>query len=143
MTYFPDGSPYSYLAEARDENAVNIGWLDGGVPYAMGDVPAEFVCRLKELCRDGVNRTRGLHQCNLCPEHHGAAWPPPPIEIRGCGGDYVVGGAEIRVPGRAGIVYASPDMVIHYVESHGYRPPVEFVEAALATQTNGERRAPS
>jgi hypothetical protein len=34
-----------------------------------------------------------------------------------------VGGAEIRVTGRDGIRYAAPDMIIHYVEAHGYRPP--------------------
>ena len=138
MTYFPDGSPYAYLAEVRDENAVNIGWLDGGIPYSTREVPVTFVRRLRDICRSGVNRTRGLHQCNLCPADQGTTWPPSATTIRASAGDYVVGGAEIRVPGREGIVYASPDMIIHYVEAHGYRPPDDFIEAVLASKGNGE-----
>ena len=138
MTSFPDGSPYTYLAEVRGENAVNIGWLDGGIPYPTRDVPVEFVRRLRDICRSGVNRTRGLHQCNLCPADQGTNWPPSPTTIRASAGDYVVGGTEIRVPGRDGIVYASPDMIIHYVEAHGYRPPDDFIEAVLASKSNGE-----
>ena len=138
MTYFPDGSPYAYLAEVRDESAVNIGWLDGGIPYPTREVPVAFVRRLRDICRSGVNRTRGLHQCNLCPADQGTNWPPSPTTIRASAGDYVVGGAEIRVPGRDGIVYASPDMIIHYVEAHGYRPPDDFIEAVLASKSNGE-----
>jgi hypothetical protein len=134
MMYFPDRSPYSYLAEAPEDNAFNIGWLDRTVPYQTGDVPADFVVALKDVCRSGVNRTRGLHQCNLCPADQGTTWPPSPTTIRGSTGDYVVGGAEIRVNGRDGIVFASPDMIIHYVEAHGYRPPEEFIEAVLASR---------
>jgi len=140
MTYFPDGSPYSYVAEAQKDVAFNIGWLDKDVAYQTGDVPAEFVGRLRDICRSGVNRTRGLHQCNLCPPDQATTWVEP-TTIRGSAADYVVGGAEIRVLSRDGTVYASPDMIIHYVESHGYRPPEEFIEAVLASDIN--RQAPS
>jgi hypothetical protein len=44
-----------------------------------------------------------------------------------------LGSAEIRVPGSGGRIYAAPDLIYHYVEAHGYRPPDEFVEAVMAT----------
>jgi len=33
-------------------------------------------------------------------------------------------------------------MIIHYVESHGYRPPEEFIEAVLASNSSGEAQSP-
>jgi hypothetical protein len=46
-------------------------------------------------------------------------------------GGFLVGSAEIRVDGLSGQRYASPDMIIHYVEEHGYAPPADFVEGVL------------
>lgn len=131
MTYYADGTPYSYLPEAAGEGVVNIGWLDAAEPFPTGEVPAAFVDRLVELCRDGVHRTRGLHYCNLCPRSPDEPLPAP-TGVHSPDGDYVVGGAEIRVNGRGGTTYAAPDMVAHYVQAHGYRPPDEFVAAVLA-----------
>jgi hypothetical protein len=48
------------------------------------------------------------------------------------GGEFVVGGAEIRVEGATGTRYASPDMIIHYVEEHGYRPPDDFIQGVFS-----------
>ncbi len=48
-------------------------------------------------------------------------------------GEFVVGSAEIRVQGPRGDRYAAPDMIIHYVEAHGYRPPDDFVAGVLGT----------
>jgi hypothetical protein len=135
MTYFADGSPYAYLPHALRSaetggDAVNVGWLEATEPFAVGSVEPEFVDRLAELCRDGVNRTRGFHRCSLCPQ------PAPPelaepTSVRSSGGDYFVGSAEIRVRGRNGVQYAAPDMIVHYVTAHRYRPPDDFVAAVL------------
>jgi hypothetical protein len=129
MTYFKDGSPYSYLAEFAD-GSVNVGWLDAAEAYPTGDVPPEFTRLLVELCRDSVNRTRGWHYCNLCPRP--AEPVPPPITVPSPDGDFPVGHGEIRVDGPDGVRYAAPDMLAHYVLAHRYRPPGEFVEAVLA-----------
>lgn len=47
-------------------------------------------------------------------------------------GDLLVGGAEIRVRAKDGVVYAAPDMIVHYVLAHRYLPPAAFVEAVIA-----------
>ena len=130
MTYFADGSPYSYLKEVNDPGSVNVGWLDAAFPFATGPVATAFVDRLRKICQTGVNRTRGLHRCNLCGLEPTVGMPPP-IAVQSSAGPFIVGGAEIRVTGRDGVRYAAPDMIIHYVETHGYRPPDYFVEAVL------------
>ena len=133
MTYYEDGSGYRYLPELVD-GSVNIGWLDVSADFTRGDVPDEFVERLVELCRDPVNLTRGWHRCNLCPPPRELA-PPEPVMVSSPRGDYPVGHGEIRVEGPNGIRYAAPDMIVHYVRHHGYRPPDEFVEAVVRTSS--------
>lgn len=128
MTYFADGTPYSYLSEFVD-GSVNVGWLDASVPYPTGDVPPGFTGRLVELCRESVNRTRGWHYCNLCPRPAGPV--PPPITVTSPSGDFPVGSGEIRVDAEDGVRYAAPDMVAHYVIEHRYRPPDAFVQAVV------------
>jgi hypothetical protein len=44
-----------------------------------------------------------------------------------------LGDAEVRVTGRDGKVYAAPNLLYHYIEKHGYKPPDEFVEALMAS----------
>ena len=127
VTFFEDGTPYSYVGGPEGRGVLNIGWLDGTREYPRGGVPTDFVVRLREVCACGTRRTRGWHRCNLCPK--GA---PYPVAIaRADGGQYLVGDAEIRVAGHGQVVYAAPTMVIHYVQDHGYRPPDGFIAAVL------------
>ena len=35
------------------------------------------------------------------------------------------------------VVYVAPELVTHYVEVHGYQPPVEFIAAVLACPPQG------
>jgi hypothetical protein len=32
----------------------------------------------------------------------------------------------------AGLLYAAPAMVVHYIEAHGYQPPLAFIDAVIA-----------
>lgn len=132
MTYFQDGTTYSYLQEVVD-GSVNIGWLDETEPFPTGDVPPDFVTRLVGLCGEPVNLTRGYHYCNLCPSPEGDDYPEP-VTVTTPDGDVTVGHGEIRVTGGDGVTYASPDLVAHYVTAHRYRPPREFVDAVIASQ---------
>lgn len=137
MAYYPDLSPYSYDAldeqpEGEDvsalRGALNVGWLQAGIRYPRGAVPANFVTGLFRLCSQARWGHRGIHACNL-------GWCPV-IQI----GHYKVhrrGGCVVRLGSRVVIVrgphhtYAAPDLVYHYVVRHKYRPPAEFIEAVL------------
>src|SRR3954471_11041976 len=123
MTYIPDGAPFELPYSPAEDGLVAIGWLDGEVPFERGDVPRHFVDELRRICEHPVNLTRGLYGCMFCPGR------PTWVTVPTATGEHVVGHGEIRVSGAGGTRYASPDMIIHYVEAHGYRPPDEFVAA--------------
>lgn len=131
VTFVRDGDRFTLSFGGQLEpGLIAIGWLDAGIAYDRGEVPAEFIDRLRARCRNGVNRTRGLHRCTLCAR---TAEPglPPATTVRSKAGAFVVGGAEIRVEGPSGTRYASPDMIIHFVEEHGYRPPQDYIDGVL------------
>jgi hypothetical protein len=89
------------------------------------------VDRLVELCGNPVNLTRGFHHCNLCPLPAEGQFPEP-VTVATPDGEVMVGHGEIRVTGEDGVTYASPDLIVHYVTVHRYRPPQKFVDAVLA-----------
>ncbi|MBA3312864.1 MAG: hypothetical protein H0T47_06170 [Planctomycetaceae bacterium] len=101
-----------------------IGWLSDKHPFPAGDVPVEFLVRLKEFCRRwghgvdalGWGMFRGRHRCELCGE--------------------CVAGGNIGVPADD-VLFAAPEMVAHYVETHRYAPPAEFVAAVLSAPLPG------
>jgi hypothetical protein len=116
MSFFPDLCCSSLVAEGDHVRAV--GWLHPDHAYKKGTVPAEFLARLKEFIRrpslsgDDFHFPGfgGLHTCEFCGRAHG------------CG--------NLGVPS-GGVLFIFPDMVVHYIEAHGYRPPEEFIAALL------------
>jgi hypothetical protein len=129
MTYFPDGSTYSYTAGEAD--AVNIGWLDAKHTFPTEEPSAAFVAALARLCRHGVKPMRGYHRCELC-RHSDGDISQAPARAEDLDGEFPLGSAEIRVRAPTGVVFAAPNLIIHYVTVHKYRPPDAFHEAVLA-----------
>ena len=130
MSYFEDLTPYSYLDEPS-EKVLNVGWLNKEHPFELGLVPHHLVERLRMLAaRHSVNQTRGFHECEFCTSDSDVATPTA------CSGDSrrQLGSAEIRVASRSGVRYASPDLVVHYVECHAYLPPKQFLDALAELQ---------
>ena len=76
------------------------------------------------ICGRPVVRHRGFHVCEFCD-----LGPDPTFAAHSAAG--ALSSAVIRVIGRDGRVYYSPMMISHYVETHGYQPPREFVEAVM------------
>jgi hypothetical protein len=154
--YFPDLSPYGYSMASSLPDVLNIGWLDRSEPFSKGAVPKLLVDRLKswfQLAR--VNQMRGIHECNLCRAEQ---WPLLPLQQNPSvsieGRTLFLGNWEIWIPTSGGRVFASPALIVHYVEAHGYQPPGEFISAVMndnaienwdadaefARRTNVERR---
>lgn len=137
VTYFADLTPYTYFTP-RDEHGhrtfdepwpdlplVTVGWLDAAHPFPTGAPPDGLLPALTELARARVRQTRGYHYCELC--------------IRDLGDDArealrrgVIAreSAEFQVWGD-GVVYAAPQLLLHYVDAHAYLPPGEFCAAAV------------
>tara|TARA_R110002111_G_C5968880_1_gene370134 strand:+ start:1211 stop:1699 length:489 start_codon:yes stop_codon:yes gene_type:complete len=137
--YFEDLSPYRYYADdncwyefADDcefKKILHIGWLDSNHSFPLGTVDKALVKQLRDLVCGSpgwvnvhVHAISGLHPCNLCNAN-------PKIRCR-TGRLRYLGITELWIPSRdKKIIFASPDMVLHYIEEHSYLPPAEFLEA--------------
>jgi hypothetical protein len=130
MAYYPDGSHYVYARTLPEPHILNIGWLSKDHPYEQGQSPEWFIGRLRDRISAPVNLFRGRHACEFCPA---------PPKKRTAGGlevyDYpeeALGNGEIRVRALDGRIYVAPVLIYHYVVSHGYLPPGEFIAAVTA-----------
>lgn len=121
--YFRDLTPYSYIGRKERVSELNVGWLEKSYPHEMGHVEDDIVQKILILCFRPVHTTRGFHYCDLCTGSRTR------VRVK-CGDlERALGSAEIRVPGEEGVVYAAPNLVYHYITKHGYRPPVQFLDA--------------
>lgn len=98
-----------------------VGFLQRGQDFATGKLPADLAAQLAPFCRPELTVCpRGQRMaCPLCGER---------ITIALDGTELALGAAEIRVLG-AEDIFAAPDLVVHYITAHNYRPPDEFVTA--------------
>lgn len=113
--YYPDLSPYEYLLRAgRGGGGKNIGWLEKGKEFPTGEVPQEFLSKLRDLSNNLVNRCRGWHDCGFCNSS---------LNRRGNG--------EIHVYIQDGQLLIAPALVLHYIEEHNYLPPQIFIDAVM------------
>jgi len=126
MTHFEDLTPYSYGAiDGPEASARNVGWLAAGAAFPkMSSPDPQFVDRLWRFCKVSVGQARGLHECELCCSHEANV-------VQRNGEELLLGSAEIRVISSEGQLYAAPNLIFHYVVSHNYSPPLEFVRAVL------------
>ncbi|HEV3255980.1 MAG TPA: hypothetical protein VG013_03800 [Gemmataceae bacterium] len=116
MSYFPDMGSESLAATGDHVRA--IGWLHPAHPYTQGEVSAEFLTRLKEFtARSGDSAEAlyfgafgGFHTCEFCGRAHGI-------------GNFGVPSGDL--------LFVAPELVVHYIEQHGYSPPPDFVAAVL------------
>lgn len=108
--YYQDLSAYTYTQE--EQRTLNVGWLDKEHDYLKGEVDDRFLIRLRLFMEQIVHDDCfGPHRCELCNQARASG--------------------EIRVFGENGVIYASPTMIYHYVKSHHYLPPQEFIDAVL------------
>lgn len=98
-----------------------IGFLQYGQRFEVSTQYKALVAQLLPYCAP-QNRVAALPQamdCPLCREK---------VVVEIAGESVQLGSAEIRVIGEQAI-YAAPDLLPHYVDKHGYKPPDEFIEA--------------
>src|SRR5689334_16694158 len=111
MSFFPDLGCESMIVSGDHVRAV--GWLHPDHPYAKGEVAAHFLARLKEFVAQSSKSAEalyfgacgGYHTCEFCGRAHGIA--------------------NFGVP-NDGLLFIVPELIVHYIEQHGYCPPEEF-----------------
>ena len=133
--HIPDLAPYpvTIIDESHQYNLVAIGWLNADHDYPTGDVPIDFLVRIEQFCTKPLIRTFGADFCSLCGVEE-------VIRMRLLSGkEFTLYGAnEIRILSLdKDKVYAAPDLVLHYIVSHHYKPPQEFIDAVLAAPLPG------
>jgi hypothetical protein len=132
MAYFPDLAPYAY-GRGLHPGVVHVGWLDKIHPFPQGSVDTRLIEKIKQLAAKPVELYRGKHLCELC------AAPPDVVKtlsptsgiVNSAWSEWAAqrsGNGEIRVS-RGGVTFAAPVLVVHYVETHGYLPPAQFMKA--------------
>lgn len=118
-----------YYPELRSRDGLpvySVGWLGHLVPRT-GDVNEEVLRRLHHFAVTNPQEkvfglkfgAWGSHTCEICGEHENH-------------GEIIVTTSRAH--------YMLPRMVFHYIESHHYRPPDQFLEELLAAKI--ERVAP-
>jgi len=100
----------------------HVGWLAKGHDVPTMAPTEELLDTLWRFCKVSVAATRGLHDCELCPGDSSNV-------VQRNGENLLLGDAEIRVLGHAGVIYAAPTLIYHYVLVHHYAPPEEFRRA--------------
>jgi hypothetical protein len=129
--YYPDLTPYKFGGDELQPDILNIGWLSAAEPFRSGIVDEQFVEALRRLVAARVNLYRGKHYCEFCP---GPTFITAPSGLRLAEpSPGTSGNGEIRVVAANGITYVAPVLVLHYVVTHKYLPPPEFIEAVITT----------
>ncbi|PSK93126.1 hypothetical protein [Taibaiella chishuiensis] len=117
-------------------NIYNIGWLDATSSFAShntsnnssNDIVEQLTYILK---RERVNLTRGIDTCPLCPEKNRK------IYLNRDDKEHLLGISELWIPNDDETkVFAAPDLIIHYINDHGYVPPRVFVDCVFNFDLN-------
>ncbi len=119
MTYYPDLSPCDYfdLTSTDPTRLLAVGWLEVGHDVPQGIAPPDARRRLASLVRNIWSPMiyMGGHSCSLCLG----------VSVRHAIDDVPSSYANMFVPAED-CVFASPELILHYVEAHGYAPPDQF-----------------
>jgi hypothetical protein len=140
MTHIPDLAPCTYFGRYAPA-LIAVAWLGRGQDYAQGPVPDAVICRLVEFRARNWNvlALLGPHYCDLCYESVEQA-------SRALDVSFQDGKQGVRAPDEANRdakgsenllvpsgreIFVAPEMILHYVRVHQYRPPAEFCDALM------------
>lgn len=122
MAYFEDLSEYRYFSQFSRPGTKTVGWLDRAHAFPSSPPSDELLDLLWTFCSTSVAVARGGHACEFCPTGSSYVFERKGKRLS-------LGVAEIRVFSKAGNIYSAPTLIYHYVLTHHYQPPGEFVEA--------------
>ncbi len=126
--YFADLTPYEDY-DRPDHRIFRVGWLEKSEPFETAEPDAGVVEALKKQLPFRVLRTRGWFKCHLCKRREYLQLD----EYK-----QTLGGAEIWIE-NGQVTYACPDMIIHYIDDHHYKPPAAFLTALKIAEKKGKR----
>jgi hypothetical protein len=132
--YYADLSPYEYSTHHGPlpfviAEVLNVGWLEAEYPHTQGEIHAEAIPKLGAMIASQKTRlaaSKGFHECSFCD----ASASQIMVYDRN---EYRLGNTQIWLPStsKAGVIYAAPTLIYHYVVHHAYLPPLEFVHSVI------------
>lgn len=128
MTHYPDSSAYTYSPSGTP--LLNVGWLNAWGRFSKGPVNQDLVDRLWAYRDHGTPPCRGFQPCPICNRWRVTFGNAAQVTEIYQGTTRALGSVELRVFG-ASSGYAAPDLLIHYILRHQYRPPDAFIDAVL------------
>jgi hypothetical protein len=116
MAWYEDLAPCDYFGSECATCLRAIGWLEHGRTFTTGRVGNEVYSKLVELLKEPWQPSifMGFHRCDLC-QYDGES-----------------GMRNLFIPAH-GVAFVAPELVIHYMNAHAYRPPDEFCAAVLSS----------
>lgn len=122
--YFEDLTKYCYERVTPLKQVVNVGWLERPNQFESGVVdPAIWQLLVEYFDVLTANQTRGYYECTFCSTADAA----PYLQVGAQSVEF--GAAELWIPDHHGLIFAVPDLVVHYMQNHSYCPPKIFIEA--------------
>ena len=114
MTTFRDLQPLNYFGEEFTGVLRAVGWLGRDQDFETGRIGSEFYERLVALLARPYQPIAfaGFHECEVCQF------------------DGVCGAANLWVPAD-GFIMVCPELILHYINAHYYKPPEVFQEAVM------------
>jgi len=114
MTWYADDTDCDFFGPELAPSIHTIGWLDQTKVYETGQTSVSVYKSLEELLDKLYSpvASPGIHVCNLC-QHSGET-----------------GSRVVLLPGN-GLLYLFPDLILHYIDAHWYKPPGSFCRAVL------------
>jgi len=120
----------SYKPDLSDPGPVKgVGYLWFGHSYPKGKVDLVVLDRLVTLAEKPFLVACGYHKCNLGFCGATQIFREEPV-FRYRGRRVVLGSSDIVVPVDE-VVYYAPNLILHYIRHHRYRPPECFCAAVL------------
>ena len=103
----------------KDFKFVAVGYLSIDEKFEKGEVPVNFLTKLKVLWDEGgVTMSLGFHECEFCIDEG--------IFPRGQSSS-----EKVLIDRENKIKYLFPYMLFHYCTEHKYLPPKEFIEFVM------------
>lgn len=135
--YYEDLTEYQYLSFLAKKDVppgtLNIGWIDEKHEFVKKTPSPNLIDALKEITftEKSLHLTRGYYFCPFCKNVDPKTGAQLPVRMEYKRKEMVLGSGIIIFGGKKHN-YAFPDLLIHYVEVHGYHPPQEFIDDVLA-----------
>lgn len=123
MGYYRDLATLDRFGETKIP-PVAVGWLDPAQDYERATVSSHVFEALIRLLENPWQPAiaAGVHRCGFCHFSGG------PGELRYAGRTARLGTANLFIPSDQRL-FVAPSLIAHYIDAHGYAPPIEFQEA--------------